>query len=339
MKANLLATVTVALIGSVSSAHATSYSYITLNDPSSDYNASGNYAQATLPDGINNLGQVVGIYDNGGLPNGFLYSGNAYTTVNGLNRAFVGAGAASINNSGQIVGFYNGPGRSVAYGFVESGGVYTIIPSSNGALYTYPAGINDSGQVVGWFEGSAGGANGFVYGAGVTTTFDFPGAWSTNLTGINNAGQTVGVYENTPGIAYGFLYSGGHFTTLSFPGSIDTYAEGINNHGQIVGDYWTSDGTHHGFLYRGGVYSIVDVPGLVGLTGINDPGQIVGLADTSNGCCIYAYGFLATPETPLPAAFPLFATGLGVMGLFGWRRKRKFPAALQAHTSTSRWAS
>ena len=27
--------------------------------------------------------------------------------------------------------------------------------------------------------------------------------------------------------------------------------------------------------------------------------------------------------TPLPAAFPLFATGLGAMGLLGWRRKRK----------------
>jgi len=28
-------------------------------------------------------------------------------------------------------------------------------------------------------------------------------------------------------------------------------------------------------------------------------------------------------ETPLPAALPLFATGLGVLGLLGWRRKRK----------------
>jgi hypothetical protein len=26
--------------------------------------------------------------------------------------------------------------------------------------------------------------------------------------------------------------------------------------------------------------------------------------------------------TPLPAALPLFATGLGALGLFGWRRKR-----------------
>ena len=28
-------------------------------------------------------------------------------------------------------------------------------------------------------------------------------------------------------------------------------------------------------------------------------------------------------ETPLPAALPLFATGLGALGLMGWRRKRK----------------
>ena len=31
--------------------------------------------------------------------------------------------------------------------------------------------------------------------------------------------------------------------------------------------------------------------------------------------------------TPLPAALPLFATGLGALGLLGWRRKRKNAAA------------
>jgi len=35
------------------------------------------------------------------------------------------------------------------------------------------------------------------------------------------------------------------------------------------------------------------------------------------------------PETPLPAALPLFATGLGIAGLLGWRRKRKPQAAAQ----------
>jgi hypothetical protein len=35
-------------------------------------------------------------------------------------------------------------------------------------------------------------------------------------------------------------------------------------------------------------------------------------------------------STPLPAALPLFATGLGAMGLLGWRRKRKASAVLVA---------
>ena len=35
----------------------------------------------------------------------------------------------------------------------------------------------------------------------------------------------------------------------------------------------------------------------------------------------------ADTATPLPAALPLFATGLGGLGLLGWRRKRKSAAA------------
>ena len=34
--------------------------------------------------------------------------------------------------------------------------------------------------------------------------------------------------------------------------------------------------------------------------------------------------------TPLPAALPLFAGGLGALGLFGWRRKRKNATAIAA---------
>ena len=35
----------------------------------------------------------------------------------------------------------------------------------------------------------------------------------------------------------------------------------------------------------------------------------------------------AAAATPLPAALPLFASGLGAMGFIGWRRKRKALAA------------
>ena len=35
---------------------------------------------------------------------------------------------------------------------------------------------------------------------------------------------------------------------------------------------------------------------------------------------------LSTPSVPLPGALPLFATGLGALGLLGFRRKRKAAA-------------
>jgi hypothetical protein len=41
-----------------------------------------------------------------------------------------------------------------------------------------------------------------------------------------------------------------------------------------------------------------------------------------------AYQMQIGSEVPLPAALPLFATGLGVLGLLGWRRKRKHGVAL-----------
>lgn len=37
-----------------------------------------------------------------------------------------------------------------------------------------------------------------------------------------------------------------------------------------------------------------------------------------------------TGATPLPASLPLFAGGLGALGLFGWRRKRKAAALIKA---------
>jgi hypothetical protein len=41
-------------------------------------------------------------------------------------------------------------------------------------------------------------------------------------------------------------------------------------------------------------------------------------------------GSSSAEATPLPAALPLFASGLGALGLLGWRRKRKNAAAVTA---------
>jgi hypothetical protein len=59
----------------------------------------------------------------------------------------------------------------------------------------------------------------------------------------------------------------------------------------------------------------------------------VTAGDTSGGefCAIECLTLTPTSVsetvTPLPAALPLFATGLGALGLLGWRRKRKAAAA------------
>ena len=58
-------------------------------------------------------------------------------------------------------------------------------------------------------------------------------------------------------------------------------------------------------------------------TGVNSYSLIP--ASTTGG---YIFGSVANPSaTPLPAGLPLFTTGLGVLGLLGWRRKRRAVAA------------
>jgi hypothetical protein len=59
-----------------------------------------------------------------------------------------------------------------------------------------------------------------------------------------------------------------------------------------------------------GPYFVADVSSTTGNTGSIDFG-------------------LSTITTPPPAALPLFAGGLGAIGLLGWRRKKK-PATLAA---------
>jgi hypothetical protein len=51
------------------------------------------------------------------------------------------------------------------------------------------------------------------------------------------------------------------------------------------------------------------------------------LAEAYNHIFSAGADFFQPTATPLPSALPLFAGGLGAMGLFGWRRKRKAQAA------------
>ena len=60
--------------------------------------------------------------------------------------------------------------------------------------------------------------------------------------------------------------------------------------------------------------------------GFEDSGGSIGSAlvtDTDLNSSVVTVDNLVVQQTPLPATLPLFATGLGAMGLLGWRRKRK----------------
>jgi len=72
----------------------------------------------------------------------------------------------------------------------------------------------------------------------------------------------------------------------------------------VSGEYWLNN-------YAGGV-----VPNVGDINFIPSPYEMRVFASTS--------------AVPLPAALPLFASGLGALGFLGWRRKRKNAAALAA---------
>jgi hypothetical protein len=58
---------------------------------------------------------------------------------------------------------------------------------------------------------------------------------------------------------------------------------------------------------------------------MNDSGIVIDGSNNTPGT--WACTDCVPAETPLPAGLPLFASGLGVLGLLGWRGKRKSRAA------------
>jgi hypothetical protein len=82
----------------------------------------------------------------------------------------------------------------------------------------------------------------------------------------------------------------------------------------------------HGHLFvasnNGDLLAIdYDSTGLIG-TGTSAEKFLAGSLDD-----IAPLSGIGSITTPLPAALPLFATGVGALGLLGWRRKRKVQAA------------
>ncbi|HEY5504368.1 MAG TPA: VPLPA-CTERM sorting domain-containing protein [Sedimentisphaerales bacterium] len=136
---------------------------------------------------------------------------------------------------------------------------------------------------------------------------------------------------------YAALTINGHTVAIggNYAGIIDGYFSGVQT---IQTHYVAPDANEYLFNYiesqSGGLsisldygFSYIVVSGDVVSGGFSFGGDVLVLAPQAVVENVLA---IDPGVTPLPAALPLFATGLGAMGLLGWRRKRKNAAAIAA---------
>jgi hypothetical protein len=81
-----------------------------------------------------------------------------------------------------------------------------------------------------------------------------------------------------------------------------------DNSAEVSNNSFLPDGDGVGFSAGGVNYDLNSDPQVCSATGCTS---------------LTSYSAVAATATPLPAALPLFATGLGGLGLLGWRRRRK----------------
>lgn len=160
------------------------------------------------------------------------------------------------------------------------------------------------------------------------TIYDPEGGYELFLSGINDAGHAVGMSRRVPGEERGLLAAGRVLTDYQYPGLVQTYFNGINNRGLIVGRAISFSGglpTYIPFTFQNGAF--IPLPPLppgfapYGAYGVNDAGDIVGIARNSQG--INFAGFLLKNGSytliQVPGASSTFALGVNqdtVVGYF-----------------------
>jgi hypothetical protein len=211
------------------------------------------HAIQQFPLGVNDLGQIVGQYqDSSGIWHGYEESGGKFTEINVPFAGTAGTFASSINDSGEIVGLYE-LGSGEGYGYTLIAGTYTSI-NYPGATTSEASNVNNIGDIVGEYSDTSGAVHGYLLSGGTYTSIDFPGAIWTSAFGINDTGDIVGSYCTTSECistqegSQGFLLSGGTFTTIAVPNEPVTIVLDINNAGVIVGTYEDAAGVIEGFM-------------------------------------------------------------------------------------------
>ena len=160
------------------------------------------------------------------------------------------------------------------------------------------------------------------------------GVYAGTQSSVSDSPFTLGTFSSTSctSCAEYFSVQPGGMITVTFDtpqtslnllwGTVDV-ASGYNLVTTNASSPQTIDGATIDSLMGSPASGTVDAA--VEITGLNSFTSVT-FQDTTGNSPAFEFDIAGVAQTPLPAALPLFATGLGAMGLFGWRRKRKAQA-------------
>jgi uncharacterized membrane protein len=150
-------------------------------------------ATFSIANGINDKGDIVGVYiDNNGV-HGFLLSGGRYKTIDVPGSVFTDV--MDINNAGHMVMYWVSP-SGVNNTSIYDGKTYKTI-NVPGAAISYAAGLNNANDVSFFWLDGAGQTHSALLHQGTIFKFDYPKAVGSFAWGINDKSEIVGGYQLT----------------------------------------------------------------------------------------------------------------------------------------------
>lgn len=167
-------------------------------------------ATATVLEGVNYWGTIVGIWSN--TNPGFTAPWDSFKLKNGVFTPIKYPGSIttnvmSINDKGAIVGYYNyykfNGNHLPNHGFILTSGVYKTLDNPNGGGGTFLNDINGSGVIAGTYY-KYGFPHGFIYVNGTFKDVKPPNFTYSTLDGINGYGYVTGTAYPSSGSGMAF---------------------------------------------------------------------------------------------------------------------------------------